>query len=318
MKTLTLLLILLAINGCAEETPIKKQNTYKQQSFNEVWSEVTSNPLKTLPQNKVTFGKLFTFTKNIILEDAQHTLADRRDIIEPFDKLAHPNGICLKGVWQIDKANPYSGYFKQNSKALIIARASTALSNTKRGDIRAFGFAGKLFQTTNVKKSNKEPTANFFTIDDLGGTNALHYTDIAMTNEPSVTTTSELLKNILYALKIAKAFSDADSHSGIRQLYEISELGEKDKSNIITPKWIKISAKSGQSVDTKDFRDEFVLGKGKKIIFDIAVASYEREGKKAWQTIGSITFDASVVSDTCDHRLHFHHPVWRDDLRYKK
>jgi len=318
MKALTLLLILLTTYGWTKDMPIKNPNTYKQLSFQNVWSEVTSDPLHTLPQNTVTFGKLFTFSKNIILSDAKRTLADYRDIIEPFDKLAHPNGVCLKGLWHIDKANPYSGYFKQYSKALIIARASTALSKTKRGDIRAFGFAGKLFPTTNVKMSNKEHTANFFAIDDLGGTNALHYTDVAMTNEPSVTTTSAVLKNMLYALKIAKAFSNADSHSGIRQLYEISELGEKDKSNIITPKWIKISAKSGQSVDAKDFREEFVLEKSKKIVFNIAVASKEKEGKKEWQTIGSITFDTSVVSTTCDHRLHFHHPVWRDDLRYKK
>ncbi len=319
MKALYLLLILLPTYGCTKEMTLKTQdtqNTYKQHSFQDVWREVTSDPLSTLPQNTVTFGKLFTFTKNIIFNDAKRTLVDRRDIIEPFDKLAHPNGVCLKGIWEIHKVNPYSGYFKKHSKALIIARASTALSKTKRGDIRAFGFVGKLFPTTNVKKSNKEHTANFFAIDDLGGTDALHYTDVMMTNEPSVTTTSAVLKNILYALKIAKAFASADSHSGIRQLYEISELGEKDKDNIITPKWIKISARSGQSVDEEDFRDEFVLGKGKKILFDIAVASKEREGKKEWQTIGTITFDASVVSDTCDHRLHFHHPVWRDDLMY--
>ena len=318
MKALTLLLILLTINGCTEEIPVKKQNIYKLQSFQDVWREVTSDQLHTLPQNTVTFGKLFTFRKNIILGDAKRTLADRRDIIAPFDKLAHPNGVCLKGLWEIHKANPYSGYFKQHSKALIIARASTALSKTKRGDIRAFGFAGKLFPTTNTKKRNKEHTANFFAIDDLGGTNALHYTDVAMTNEPSVTTSSEVLKNILYALEIAKAFASADSHSDIRQLYEISELGEKNKSNIITPKWLKISARNGQSVDAKDFRDEFVLGKGNKIVFDIAVASKEVGEKKEWQTIGTITFDASIVSNTCDHRLHFHHPIWRDDLKYTK
>jgi hypothetical protein len=319
MKALYLLLIFLTTNGCTKDMPIKNQNTkdtYKQHSFQDVWHEVTSDQLLTLPQNRVTFGKLFTFSKNIILGNAKRTLADHRDIIEPFDKLAHPNGVCLKGVWQIDKANPYSGYFKQHSKALIIARASTALSKTQRGDIRAFGFAGKLFPTINTQQINKEPTANFFAIDDLGGTDALHYTDVAMTNEPSVTTTSEVLKNILYALKIAKAFASADKHSGIRQLYEISELGEKNKKNIITPKWIKISAKSGQKIDAKDFREEFVLDKGKKILFDIAVASKETDGKKEWHTIGTITFDTSVVSDTCDHRLHFHHPVWRDDLRY--
>ena len=320
MKALYLLFILFTISSCSKDVSLSTSTPIlpTQHSFQDVWSEVTSDPLRTLPQNTVTFGKLFTFSKNIILGDAKRTLADRRDIIEPFDKLAHPNGVCLKGVWYIDKANPYSGYFKQNSKALIIARASTALSKTQRGDIRAFGFEGKLFPTTNTKQINKEPTANFFAIDDLGGTDALHYTDVSMTNEPSVTTTSEVVKNILYALKIAKAFSDADSHSSLRQLYEISELGEKDKSNIITPKWIKISAKSGQSVDAKDFRDEFSLNKHKKIFFNIEVSSKEINHKKAWQTIGTITFDTSVVSNTCDHRLHFHHPVWRDDLRYMK
>jgi len=283
MKALYLLLILLPTYGCTKEMTLKTEDTkvtYKQHSFQDVWREVTSDPLSTLPQNTVTFGKLFTFTKNIIFNDAKRTLVDRRDIIEPFDKLAHPNGVCFKGVWQIDKANPYSGYFKQHSKALIIARASRALSKTKSGDIRAFGFAGKLFPTTNVKQSNKEHTANFFAIDDLGGTDALHYTDVAMTNEPSVTTTSAVLKNMLYALKVTKAFSDADSHSSLRQLYEISELEEKDKSNIITPKWIKISARSGQSIDAQDFRKEFVLEKGQKIVFDIAVASKETDGRK--------------------------------------
>ena len=301
MKALYLLFIFFTINSCGREIDITSSTSIlpTQHSFHDVWSEVTSDPLNTLPQNTVTFGKLFTFSKNIIFNDAKRTLADRRDIIEPFDKLAHPNGVCLKGTWQIHKVNPYSGYFKQHAKALIIARASSALSKTQRGDIRAFGFAGKLFPTTNVKKSNSEHTANFFAIDDLGGTDALHYTDVSMTNEPSVTTTSAVLKNILYALKIAKAFSNADSHSGIRQLYEISELGEQDKSNIITPKWIKISAKSGQSVDAKDFRDEFSLNKHKKIFFNIEVASKEIDEKKEWQTIGTITFDASVVSNTC-------------------
>lgn len=320
MKATYLLLILLVVNGCTNEIPIKNTtlNTPEKHSFQDVWREVTSDPLTALPQNTVSFTKLFTFTKNIILDDAKRTLVERRDIIEPFDKLAHPNGVCLKGLWKIHKDNPYSGYFKNHSKALIIARASTALSKTKRGELRAFGFAGKLFPTTNTRQINQEHTANFFVIDDLGGTDAKHYTDVAMTNEPNVTTTSEVLKNILYALKVAKAFASTDAHSGIRQVYEISELGEKNKSDIITPKWLKISAQKGQTTDAQDFRDEFRLSKHKKIKFDISVASKEVDNKKEWNTIGTITFDASIVSNTCDHRLHFHHPVWRDDLRYAR
>ena len=237
--------------------------------------------------------------------------------MEPFDKLAYPNGICLKGIWEIHSENPYSGYFKKDSRALIIARASSALSNTRNGDLRAFGFAGKLFPTINPDELNHEHTANFFLIDDLGGTKAEHYTDVALTNEPDVTMTSAVVKNLLYALKVTSAFGKADVNPKIRQLYEISYLGEQDTANIITPKWMKIEAQKGQTVDAKDFRDELQIEKGKKIIFDISVTSKSINGKKDWQRIGTIIFDNSMVSASCDHRLHFHHPKWKSNLNHK-
>jgi len=318
MKQILLILILFGVNGCTKEmkSETKENFKYKKHSFQDVWSELISDPLKTLPQNSVTFGKLFTFSKNIILSDAKRTLIEKRDIIEPFDKLAHPNGVCLQGLWEINKENPYSGYFKNSSKALIIARASSALSKTKRGEIRAFGMAGKLFPTTNKQTINQEHTANFFVIDDLGGTDALHYTDVELTNEPDITTTSEVIKNLLYALKVAKAFGDADENPNMRQVYEISELGEENKTDIITPKWMKISAQTGQTIDADDFREEFILEKRKQIVFDIAVASQIKNKKKEWKTIGIITFNKSIISNTCDHRLHFHHPKWRVDLKH--
>jgi hypothetical protein len=318
MKRLLLLFTLLQFNGCSKEIQIenKNQTPLTAQSFQDVWQEVISDPLTALPQNSISFGKLFTFSKNIILNDAKRTLVERADILEPFDKLAHPNGVCLQGLWEINQKNPYSGYFKNHTKALIIARASSAMSKTKRGEIRAFGLAGKIFPTTNKKQINHEATANFFVIDDLGGTNAQHYTDVKLTNEPKVTTTSQVVKNLLYALKVAKAFATADKNPGIRQLYEISELGEEDKQNIITPKWIKISARAGQTVDAKDFRNEFIFTNNKIMIFDIAVASKEKKGKKEWHTIGNIHFNGSIISKSCDHRLHFHHPKWRNDLKY--
>ena len=286
-----------------------------QNSFQDVWHQITSDPYTALPQNTIAYGKLFTWKRNIILEDSKRTLEEHADILAPFDKLAHPNGICMKGIWNIHTKNPYSGYFKRDSKALIIVRASTAMSNTHRGEIRTFGFAGKIFPSLNTQKTNKENTANFFLIDDLGGTDAPHYTDVTLTNEPSTTITSALLKNLLYGLKIASAFAKVDEHPGIRQLYEISELGEKESAPIITPKWMKIEAKAGQTVDASDFRDELRIAPKKKLVFIISVASKEnKQGKKEWQSIGTITLDASVVSSSCDHRLHFHHPKWRADL----
>ena len=84
MKAFYLLVIFFTINGFAIEITMKKttQGTPRTHSFQDVWHEVTSNPLATLPQNTVTFGKLFTFTKNIILGDAKRTLEDHRDIID--------------------------------------------------------------------------------------------------------------------------------------------------------------------------------------------------------------------------------------------
>ncbi len=277
--------------------------------------QITSDPVGKLPQDKVSFCRLFSGGKNIILGDSQRTLNKNADILPFFNKLAHPNGVCLKGVWEIHSKNKYSGYFKKNTKALIIVRASSALSNTRSGEIRSFGFAGKIFPTLNPFEVNHENTANFFLIDDLGGTRAKHYTDVILTNEPTVSKNSEVLKNLLYALKIARTFSQVDTNPGIRQVYEISYLGEGVNTSVVTPQWLKVAAKSGQTINALDFRDEFLI-KDNKLIFEISVASEIIDNKKAWKNIGTITLDTSIVSKSCDHRLHFHHPKWRTDLKH--
>lgn len=304
MKLLLLITVLFSFSGCATKMVSDTVKSNYKTSFNDVWNQLKSDELEKLPQNEISFFKLGS-----LLANTQRTLDNRADILEPFEKLAHPNGICFKGVWEIEFENIYSGYFKKGSKALLIARASTAMSNTESGDTRAFGFAGKLFPTLNSTKQNTQPSANFFLIDDLGGTDALHYTDVTLSNEPSVSFTFEVFKNMLYALKVSQTFSSVDENPGVRQLYEISELGESE--NIITPKWMKIEAKNSKKVDEKDFRDELRIETGKKLVFTISVASKKVDEKKEWQKIGTITLDDSIVSQSCDHRLHFHHPKWR-------
>lgn len=316
MKLLLFIAILFNLSGCSTMKIDKIEPTYKT-SFSEVWNQITSDPLEKLPQEKISFFKLYSNGEDIISKDAFRTLNNHNDILEPFDKLAHPNGICFKGIWNIDSESIYSGYFKKGSQALIIARASTAMEHTKNDNTRAFGFAGKLFPTTNPNKLNSEMSANFFLIDDLGGTDAKYFTDVILTNEPSVSFTSEVLKNIAYALKVSHSFSQADKNPTIRQLYEISHLGE-NKKNIITPKWMKIDAKNNKKIDAKDFRDELKITNNEKLIFNISVASKIINEKKDWQKIGKIILDNSIVSKSCDHRLHFHHPKWRDDLNYSK
>jgi len=315
-------MILLTFHSCAKEAKMPKKVPEKNQtitasSFHSVWNEIAKDPLKALPQNKISYSKLSAGQRDIISEDAKRTLQNRADILPYFEKLAHPNGICLRGTWRITQKNPYGGYFKKGSQALIIARASSAMSKTKQGETKAFGLAGKLFPTQSPKEVLKTSTANFFLIDDLGGTDARYFTEVALTNEPSVSTTGEVFKNLLYAVKVASTFSKADTHSGIRQLYEIAYLGERSTSKIITPKWMKIQAREIQKEHAKDFRSELFISVGQKLVFDIWVSSKETEGKKVWQPIGEIIFNTSMVSKSCDHQLHFHHPLFREDIIYE-
>ena len=309
MKILYILFILIGVYGCSK--PIKsKQYTYTPISFDNLWEEIISDKYDKLPQNTTSYTKL---TKNNqIQKDAKRTLENRDDILKPFDKLAHPNGICFKGIWSIDTPNIYGGYFKQNSKALIIARASTTMNETTSDGIRGFGFAGKIFPTLDKKKINKTPTANFFLIDDLGGTNAKLYSDVNLSNEPNISFNLDILKNLFYAIKITSVFKNSDKHPNIRQLYEISFLGENNTTNIITPKYMKIvPAKTNKIQNKKDFRDELTIT-NTSLIFYIYVANRKQDGKKLWKKIGKIILDSSVVSYSCDHRLHFHHPKIRD------
>jgi len=293
---------------------VKKENTF---SFNDIWSVVSADVYAQLPQTKVSYFKLSNENGGIA-HDAMRTLYNDADILEPFEKLAHPNGICFKGIWKIDVQNPYGGYFKQGSEALLIARASTAMSNTKSGSTRAFGFAGKLFATMDPQEISKQASANFFLIENLGGTDAKHYSDVILTNEPPASVTMEVVKNIAYGLKVSNAFSDADKNPSIRQLYPISYLGENANAKILTPKWMKIEAADSKRVDEKDFREELKVERSKPLVFNISVASKSVEEEQEWQMIGTIKLDASATSFSCDRRLHFKHPLWRDDLEYER
>jgi len=285
---------------------------YTGSRFNDVWLQVRSDPYEKLPMTKVSYGSLL---KGRIQKAAKRTISSREDLLSHFDKLAHPNGVCFKGVWNISEENPYGGYFKQESEGLILVRASVAMSETKKGSYRAFGFAGKLFSTLDDEEIVE--TANFFTINDLGGTKDEHFTDVTLSNAPPTTFNWSIVGSFFYAMKLLSAFKAADSDPNVRQVYEISELGEEDPSTVRTPRWMAIRAQEKQTVDQADFRDELSLdNRDENLIFDILVADREdSDASKNWKAIGTIELDESVASESCDHRLHFHHPKWKK-LKY--
>lgn len=303
-------------------TSLVHANEYEGSRFSDVWDAAQENPYSILPEEKVSVASFFDFMVDKLEQASIRTIDDRSDVLPYFKKLLHPNAICFAGTWNITESNPYSGYFKQNSKGLIIFRASAALSPIHRGEKRAFGIAGKIFPTQDPADNNLLKTANFFVIDNLAGTYTPSFLDSAMSNDiTNVALGADNLGQLGILAAAVKAFGAADQALGtvltVRQLYEISELGEAGNAKIITPQYIKIQGQKGPRAGLSDFRDDLRLAEnGGKIRFDISVSPNGTLGKeKVWTKIGYIEATADSLAEGCDHRVHFHHPGWRSDLR---
>ena len=288
-------------------------SSYQGSTFKEVRDQVFSDPYSVLPQNKVTLGSFFHGLTNVLAKAALRTLDDPTDIIPYFRKLVHPNGVALFGTWNITEKSPYTGYFSQGSKALIAVRCSVALSRTTRGHYRGFGFAGKLFPTTDPLKRVK--TADFFAIDVFAGTKAAHFTDVELTNDVPTGFNIDTVLNFASGLVAVLTFRRADGNNNFRQLYPISELGLPEGATAVTPRWIMIRAWPGSGQSEKpDFRDELMVQNyvNKTLRFEIWVANaLLPSGKRDVKQIGYIDLTESVASESCDHRLSFHHPRLR-------
>jgi hypothetical protein len=284
------------------------ETPYEGSTFGEVWAEVASNPYATLPHEPVSVGRFFRGFHNVLKDAAIRTINDRHDLLPRFDKLLHPNGICLRGTWNITEESGYTGYFEQGRRGLLVARASVALSDTDRGSYRGFGFAGKLFPTDDPAHTDALETANFFLVDDLGGTTLEHYLDAPMINEPKVSVHPSSVTIAPIVPFVLSALSSADKNPGFRPVYPIAELGLADPSQARTPHWMMVRGAPGQRIDATDFRDELRVARyGGAIEFDILVS----EDKERWTKLGFLRMTEEVASDSCDHRLHFSHPKMR-------
>jgi hypothetical protein len=299
--------------ACVGVVRAHAEEPYVGSRLSDVWAQVASDPYAALPHETVTVGKFFSWTRNKLKDAAIRTISTESDVLPHFDKLVHPNGVCLRGSWNITESSPYTGYFEQGRRGSILARASVALSDTTRGNFRGFGLAGKIFPTDDPNHTDLLKTANFFVIDDLGGTMAEHFMDAELTNEPKTTIhPSQALYLATVGGAASAAFRAADINPGRRQVYPIAELGMADTTKAKTPTWMMIRGASGSRFDEADFRDELTAAvQAGPIVLDILVSEDRSVG---WDKIGFIELDEAVTSDSCDHRLHFSHPKFRSDL----
>lgn len=307
--------------------------------YQKVWGAKGNAPFERFP---VTFmpllkgmlpgGKAWQF-----LAAARRVLASDSDLRwgpdgKGFRRLLHANGICMTGLWEVTADTPYTGYFRKGSRGLIIARYSTCCGETRRGNMRSLSMVGRIYATTDPSHPEPLPTASFIAQEDLGGEETPNINDARLRNAPNTTVTRRGWGMPILMLS-GLVFNKAEKQPTIRQVYQIAELGKPPGEPTRAPEFMQLTVAAGQPVipgDDLDFRDEIMAHiydaedptPKRKLVFDIETSDTgtthglpikERRDITNWKRIGTITFDAAVVSFNGDRVFHVNHPAWRED-----
>lgn len=290
------------------------KDSYPGSTFQEIRDQVFSDPYPSLPEHIITLDTFYKGVANMLFRETQRALNEPVDISPYFQKLVHPLGVALTGTWNMTEPSPYTGYFRQGARGLIIVRCSVLLYKTKVGSDRGFAFAGKIFPT--LDPHERVRTGDFFTIDVLAGTKARHFTDVALTNEPPLGFNADVIRLLGVVIATFGSFIQADFNPVFRPVYQIAELGLPPGQRACIPRWIQIkAADENGKADVLDFRDELRVEQypGKKLIFNVSAAPSQSGlwPKRHWLRLGHIELTETVTSETCDHRLTFQHPRLR-------
>jgi hypothetical protein len=325
--------------------------------YYDVWGGRYEPPL---PEHKVTYlsvfwGALPCIGTDFFSKAAQRTVDSFADLRpgnggEGFQRLVHPNGICLTGTWEITEKSDHTGYFEQGRQGRIVARMSVGSSDTHRdGANKSFSLVGTLFPT--MDKTEKVLPANFFTQSNLGATPIESILDAEMRNTPDIQALGRGLE-VAILLRTSMALGKGDRIPTERQVYSIAELDKPEDQPVRSPRFMQLRASEGnfRSIRHRDFRDEIMsylyepgqrydyaqheklnaLGElvdhrdnaDRELVFDIEVSNNgETQGTMAnrrwairdWQKVGQIRFNDAVISRNSDGVIHFHHDKWRDD-----
>ena len=308
--------------------------------YQRVWGASGEPPL---PVHRVTLGSLLygilPFGPPYVFRQATERAVDSAADLrwgpdrKGFRRLVHPNGICLTGLWQITEPTDYSGYFRNDSRALVVGRYSTCCRETRRGGhVRSLSLVGKLFPTTDPDHAEPLRTASFITQEDIGGDYNDYINDVELLNAPNTTAFRRGLGMPILAV-FGIMLNVVDTKPTIRQLYQVAELGKAPGERTRAPTFMRLTVAPGQpriEGAGLDFRDEImaqIYDRGdarpkRTLTFNIDVTDdgethgpsfRERRTFRNWRRIGTITFDQAVVSYNGDSVIHFRHPTWRVD-----
>jgi hypothetical protein len=293
--------------------------------FEDVWSALRGDAYHELPESRIRFRDVARLdTLRRIYASARRTLSSRADMLPYFDKLVHPVGICLRGVWRISEPTAYSGYFAQGKEALIIARASDNMGETRPQRLRFLGLAGKLYPTVDADHAEPLQTADFVLNENVVGSHTRHFAHATLSSDllPIRFHTDPRIK-IPMGILVASVFALADMAPGMphpmrRQLYPVAQLGESLATEPRAPAVMLLRGlPTNPSVHSPDFREELSSAlRVAPLRFAILVSdrrSYLR--RRDFRAIGEVSFSHGVASCSCDHRLHFSHAPNRNQRK---
>jgi len=302
------------------ELQTKESENHALSRFEHLKKTIFSQPYQELPYYKVNrkrFGPSSNTEKNKLLQAARRTFDDPSDLITlpTGQKLLNANGICFIGEWRITEKNSFTGLYKQGTISPAIIRSSVALSGTQQKHKRSFGMAIKLLPSD----LGQAPSLNAFVLHSMGGIKTKHLLDLSMDNQPPLGNLPSW-RDLSTALRLRSDLEKVDKEKGAQKpsvsYRPVSQFAQykQDNDKVIAPKWLRLSPLTKMRVDEDDFRDELNVSSypNQQIRYTIEVAADTDNGKKPkalWQTIGELTLKESVVSESCDTRLHFQHPT---------
>jgi hypothetical protein len=193
--------------------------------------------------------------------------------LKGFRRIIHPNGICLTGLWEISEQTAYSGYFRKDSRALVVGRYSTCCKETRRGRERSLS----LVEAILFGLTDKEPTQRqLYQIAELGKP------DGEPTRAPAF---MRLLVDPGQPRIPGEALDFRDE-----VMAHIYDRGDPAPKRTLT---FDIEVTDEGSTHGPAF--------------------FQRRRFANWRRIGRLVFSEAVASYNGDCVIHFNHPTWRDD-----
>lgn len=297
-------------------------------SFNEVRDEIFMSPLTELPPIEgISPGAVaqafFTHTGEIVRR-SRATFIERDDFREPRPKLLHPRGVCTDATWKITESSEATGVFAKGTELPAIVRFSSGTSDSeyvadlKKAPGRIFGFAAKIFPTQDLDEDVE--TLNVQTLDTYGFDRTMRKRFFHEDNGEAVTFTNVAPAKSTFGKVLATFFDRFDLSNFVRPVYPLAMI-DANQQQVINPKipyeiHFVADFKAREDQVPTDFRSDLMTHPG-ELSMDIIIRSFEPEKRRRGRfapiknidkKIGVLILHDRVISDSCDLKLHFHHP----------